>query len=358
MSDNEENGFSVENVFSQTVERTWFGRIAEAFKGIVAGVILIVIAIWGLNENEDRSDKRESSLNEGAAIVKSVSVDTILAENAGKLIHTSGMVSTDEVLTDSAFKVSANALRLVREVQVYQWEEDVSTKTEKQLGGGEKEVTTYSYQKVWANGLINSNSFQDKSYKNPPNVAFSGGTFEAKEMNFGAFSFPRTLARKMDELEKLEVESDAEIGQQSYGMVSFYDGGYYIGDDPQAPTIGDMKIEYYVIEPAIVSIVAQQNANTLQRYRTKVRGSIYLLEYGVESAEGMFDIAHRENTLWTWLGRAIGCGVIYLGFALIFKPISVIADFFPVVGSVIGGVFNVISFILALTVTIFTVALP
>ncbi|MGF1753531.1 TMEM43 family protein [Vibrio makurazakiensis] len=355
MSDNEENGFSVENAFSETIERTWFGRIAEAFKGIVAGVILIVIAIFGLNQNEDRSDKRESSLNEGAAIVKSVSVDTILAENAGKLIHTSGMVDTDEVLTDPAFNVSANALRLVREVQVYQWEEDTSTKTEKQLGGGEKEVTTYSYQKVWANGLINSNSFRDKSYKNPQNVTFNQGTLEAKEMDFGAFSFPRSLARKMDGLEKLEVESDTEIGQQSYGMVSFYDGGYYIGDDPQAPQIGDMQVQFYVIEPAVVSVVAQQNGNTLQRYRTKARGSIYLLEYGTESADGMFDIAQRENTFWTWLGRAVGCGVIYLGFILVFKPISVIADFFPVVGSVIGGVFNVFSFILALIMTIFTV---
>ncbi|MBW3698480.1 hypothetical protein EK599_22645 [Vibrio sp. T187] len=355
MTDHNNNDFSEGGVYTEVTERSWFGRLGEAFKGILAGFILVGLSIFGLNMNEERAETREKSLDEGAAIVSSISSNSVDSANNGKLVHVSGRVETSDVLTDESFDISLSALRLRREVLVYQWEETVRTEREKQLGGDEVEVKRYYYDKVWRESLFNSNSFKDRSYQNPQNVAFSSGQFEAKNMTFGAFDFPRSLARKMDEMEKIPVESDAIIGQQDYGYVSFYNDGYYIGESPNHPQIGDMQVNFYAVEPALVSVIAQQVGNTFQKYSTNARGSLYLLAYGSESADSMFNEARKENDLWKWLGRLLGAVVMGIGISLIFKPIVILADFIPVLGYLVQGGFSVISFIISLVITTFIV---
>ena len=89
------------------------------------------------------------SLEEGAGVVVSASVDSVSASNEEKLVHVSGLTKTDEVLADEAFGISENAIQLVRDVEMYQWVEESSTQTEKKLGGSEERTTTYEYDKAW-----------------------------------------------------------------------------------------------------------------------------------------------------------------------------------------------------------------
>ena len=53
------------------------------------------------------------------------------SSNDGKLVHLSGKSVTVDVLKDGKFGVSANAIKLKRAVEMYQWKEKTSSKTKK-----------------------------------------------------------------------------------------------------------------------------------------------------------------------------------------------------------------------------------
>ena len=54
-------------------------------------------------------------------------------------------------------------------------------------------------------------------------------------------------------------------------------------------------------------------------------------------AQDMFKAAERENTLITWLVRLAGTFGVFLGFALVLRPLVVIGDFIPLIGSILGA---------------------
>ncbi|MFS1449298.1 TMEM43 family protein, partial [Vibrio lentus] len=130
--------------------------------------------------------------------------------------------------------------------------------------------------------------------------------------------------------------------------------GYYIGSDPDAPNIGDMKVTFHIVEPAVVSIVAQQIEDGFRAWNTK-NGPLSLLQYGVKTKDEMFEKAHRENTFATWALRLGGFVFMWAGFFLLLRPVIVVASVIPVIGTVIGGGMALISFSLAALGTLITV---
>ena len=132
---------------TEVSEESWFSRLGGAFKGILTGIILFVLAIPLLFWNEGRAVRRAQALRQGSAAVVSVAADKILPANEGKLVHVSGMQTTEDTLTDTVFGITIKGIRLEREVEMYQWKERSSTKSEKKLGGGVKKTTVYTYEK-------------------------------------------------------------------------------------------------------------------------------------------------------------------------------------------------------------------
>ena len=118
--------------FSEVTSESWFGRIGNSIKGILFGIILIPVAVFLLYWNESRAVTNEKSLKEGDAAVVSVSADAVSPTNNEKLIHVSGSWKRTILpvpVRDPMFAVSANALRLGRDVTMYQWKEEVKSDT-------------------------------------------------------------------------------------------------------------------------------------------------------------------------------------------------------------------------------------
>jgi hypothetical protein len=57
----------------------------------------------------------------------------------------------------------------------------------------------------------------------------------------------------------------------------------------------------------------------------------------MQSAAAMFKEAEDENRLITWLVRLGGMVAMWLGAALILRPLVVVADFVPFIGSILGA---------------------
>ncbi|MCD4655351.1 TMEM43 family protein [bacterium] len=346
------------NSFTEVTNESWFGRIKGAFKGIIVGVIFIFIAFPLLFINEGRAVKRYKTLKEGGGIVISVAADSVDPGNGSKLIHLTGRADTDEILEDSAFGVSQNALKLKRTVEMFQWKEKSQTKTKKKMGGGQTKTKTYSYSKIWSSNVIRSANFKDQGgHKNPGSFPYSSAEMVADNVTLGAFTLSPSLVGKIQNYSTLGVGTDTVIPETLGADTKLHDGGFYIGANPAAPVIGDLRITFKIANPTKVSVVAAQVAQTFEPYNTETGGSIELLQIGTHSAESMIQKAQDDNKMLSWILRAVGFILFFAGFKLLLGVFSVLADVVPFFGNIVGVGTGIISFLLAAILSIGTIGI-
>lgn len=342
--------------FSVTSNTSWFSRIGKSIGGIFFGLLLLVLGVVLLFWNEGRAVQTYKSLKEGQGIVVPIGADAVDPANEGKLVHLNGDAVTDGILVDEDFGIAAEALRLRREVEMYQWEEKQESKTEKKLGGGEETVTTYSYAKKWSSGLVDSSAFrQSAGHENPAEMPWESLSWDAEGVTVGAFELPPDLLSRLGGFKDLPVREMPE-GAAWPEDAQTYQGRIYLGADPSAPVVGDVRIAYSVVEPGPVSIVAEQRGDSFAEYRTKAGDSLAMIEPGTRTAQEMFESAIAGNTMLTWLVRLAGFMLLWFGFSMVFAPISVLADVIPFLGNLVGMATGFFAFLLALAVALVVVA--
>jgi hypothetical protein len=342
---------------SVTSSSSWFSRIGKAFGGIVVGLILLIIGVGLLFWNEGRAVKTYNTLKEGQGLVINVGADSVDAANEGKLVHLTADATTEETLADGDFGISANAIRLRRDVEMYQWKENKETETRKKLGGGEEAVTTYTYRKEWSSSLNDSSNFQEPSgHGNPSEFPYDNMTWDAETVPAGAFFLSSDLISQLSNFSDLSVR-DVPEGAEWPENATVNKGGIYLGANPAEPQIGDARIKFSAVEPGPVSLIAAQNGDTFAAYQTKAGGTLAMIVAGNVPAQQMFEDAIATNTLVTWLVRLGGFILLWIGFGLLFAPLSVLADIVPIFGSLVGAATGLIAFLLALAVALTVIAL-
>lgn len=339
--------------FTEVTNQSWFGRIKDTFFGAIFGVLLLGIAVAVLFWNEGRTVKREQALKEGAGVVVSVAADKVDAANEGKLVHLSGLADTQETLSDPEFNVSVKAIRLKRTVEMYQWQEQSKSETKKKLGGGTETVTTYTYSKAWRDSLVNSGSFKNpEGHQNPAVMQYQSTSANASAVTLGAFRLSPALISAITSFAALPKDA---LPAPSGNMKAMPDG-YYIGADLNAPAIGDYKISYSVVMPTDVSVVAKQVKDTFEAYSAKSGDTIALLETGTHSAAEMFKTAQEENAMIKWVLRVVGVIVMFIGCSMMVKPLSVLADVIPPLGSLVGFASGLAAFFVSATFSLMTIS--
>lgn len=392
---------------TETTTQSWGSRVGGAFKNILIGILLVVGSISALFWNEGRTIKRTKALNEGASNVVSIDAGSVNADNEGKLVYLSGDAISNDELIDPYFNVAVNGIKFARKVEVFQWQENVDTKTERGSGGQEITTKTYSYKKVWQEGVIDSSSFKESGHINPDpsSIPIESTEYIAKNVKLGAFTLSDSLIHSINKSEKFvpvvpeetkiesstvkpsEVEAsddDQEPGdlyqpaelEEEYqqevvledsaedsssvrkielnGFVLFND--YLYKGNPGNMQIGDIRVSYtYVPSPTKVSIVSQQQGDTFVPYQAKT-GSVQLLNIGVVGVDQMFAKAQSDNKQLCWIIRIGGFVLMLLGFNVIFKPLAVVADIIPFASKIVGAGAGLISFCLSLCISLITIA--
>ena len=334
--------------YTEVSSQGWFSRIGGAIKGVIFGILLFLIAFPVLFWNEGRSVKRYQALKEGAGAVISVSIDKVDDKNEGKLIHVSGKTETSAKLTDPTFGISANAIKLERKVEMYQWKESKKSRSNKKVGGSKKTETTYTYKKGWHSKHISSSKFKvTQDHKNPEKMPYSKETWAAKDVKLGAFALSRSLISQLSNYETLPVQSGASIPVELQSRAKVHDTKFYIGNNPAEPQVGDCRVSFKVVNTGDISVISKQVKNSFEAYTTSGGGSIELLQDGIVSAKSMFQKAQDANTMMTWGLRFLGFILMMIGLSMVFKPLSVLADVVPILGSIVGAGTGMIAFLLA-----------
>lgn len=375
--------------FTEVTHESWFSRIGSAFKGVLIGFVLFVISFPLLFWNEGRAVQTARSLTEGRGAVVSVASDSVDAANEGALVHLSGEATTEDVLEDPEFGVSVNAIRLDRDVEMFQWVQHEKSESRKKLGGGRETVTTYSYEREWTGSHVDSSRFKKpEGHVNPSSMPFASRSSQAKDVTLGAFDLPEELVSRIDGSRAVTVEP-AKLPEDLRGRLAVRDGGYYMpanvptnpgpaddSDDgfadglideppsaatepavPGSPEIGDVRIHFTATDPTEVSVIAQQTGSTLAPYQSEAGDALFMLADGTQSADAMFESAAAANRSLTWILRAAGTICMFAGLWMMLGPLSVLADVVPILGNIVGFGTGLIAGLVAICLSLTTIGI-
>ena len=122
----------------------------------------------------------------------------------------------------------------------------------------------------------------------------------------------------------------------------------YIGRHPESPRVGDVRISFYEVPPAEISIIAKTSGDTFTQFRASNGNSFSKLSMGVKDINTMFDDAKSSNTTTAWILRIIGILLCIGGIKAVVAPIQVLADVIPLLGSIVGAGTGLVATLLGL----------
>jgi len=349
------------DIFTETTSTSFFGRMKNSLGGFFFGTLFFIGSFILLFWNEGRAVRPQKGLQEGAGLVITVASTSVSPANEGKLVHSTGTLSTPGPVLDEMFMVqSPDGLKLERQVEMYQWKESQSSSTRKKLGGGEETVTTYTYDKTWSPEPVDSSQFKEAGeHQNPTKFPYPSTEILAKEVRMNAFRVPPELVRQLSDTEPITL-SQADLDRvpaSLKGKLSLSNGKFYSGKDPSQPQVGDARISYQVVRPSAVTIVAVQKGDSFASYATRQGTTIEMIQRGEKTAQEMFQEALSSNRVLTWVLRFAGFFIMFIGIHLVLRPLETLADVIPFVGSIVGAGIGFIGFMVALSLSLATIGI-
>lgn len=346
------------------VENTsWFSRIKGALFGVIIGIILIPGSVIALSWNEYRTIHRTQGLKQGSKLVQTIdNIDKVASDLNDQLVHMSGMTKTESQLRDKEFGIEENAIKLRRTVEMFQWVESESTKTKKKLGGGKETIKTYTYDQEWYQGREDSSKFEEQNGHVNPYLHFEKAETIADVVNVGAYKLNSTLINQINGSEPLPITQEMieQLDPELQDNV-LVDNGYFYWSETGKPSIedpqlGDQRIRFDVVRPAVISLVAQQTNDTFAAYEVPNGEKIHSLYVGEFSADEMFEKFQAENIMMAWFIRIGGFLASCLGFYLMAAPFAVLADIVPFFGSVTRSITGFAALLLGTCLSACTIA--
>ena len=343
---------------------SWVQRMGESFKGILTGFVLFVAGFPLLFWNEGRAVATAKSLDAGQKAVVSAAAEKVDPANEGKLVHVTGTATTKDVLSDTLFGVNATAIKLEREVEIFQWVEHEETKREK-VGDKIRETTKYTYEKKWCDAPVSSAEFKEAGHDNPPVVAFEDTEKIADNVTLGAFRLGQMSIKRIGGAVPLTLPDDHALPPELAGA-KIREGVVYVpGKAPVAapaapsnavatasadasnavatasvgyalPEVGDQRVKFKQVLPHEVSIVGRQLGNTFSTWTAPNGRDVYLQRDGVKDAESMFAAAKSANTFKTWLLRLIGFLAMFFGLKMVLGPVETLVSAIPILNAIVS----------------------
>ena len=360
--------------YTVTTKSSYGDRLKKALQGVVMGFFLIIAATVMLFWNEGRTVKTTRMLKHAQSeCVELGDVASVNADLNGKMIHGVGFADTEENLFDAQFQVGREkTIKLSRDVEFYQVQEHQHSETHDKVGGGQETVTTYTYDEAWVSSPINSANFSDPDYRDVNYVLLEveDADFQAENVSFGAYKLPDMLVSQMSNWEDLAPNcSDEFVAAFDKEMHSRWDvpaskplfqlsGNYlYVGINPNAPEIGDVRISYKYVAPATVSILAVVDGDSFKKFEDKNGYSLGSLSTGELSMEEMFTSEHKANKTTAWIIRILGLIMLVWGFNNIFDILTHLAKVLPFLGSIVGFGAKILAWIIAIPWWLIVVAI-
>lgn len=349
---------------TRTTHQGYFSRLANSFFGVLIGFLLVPGSVLLMSWNEHRTIHRTKGLIEAESVVAEVADPLeVLSTFDQRLVHVTGKAATDETLKDTEFPIERQALRLERQVEMYQWVEHKDSKTRDRIGGGRETITTYEYRKEWKTDRVDSERFEERDGHANPQPRFSSASLVAEHAMLGAYHFRPDLVRSIRAWQSIRLDLEsllAKFDEESKKQFKLDDDRLYFSSslpDPSAPKIGDLKLRFRVIEQSVVSLLSKQSDHQFAPFKTSNGEMIELVQEGEVPTALMFQSLRSENSFWAWILRGLGWGLCCVGFSLIAGPIKALSNFFPPLAGILGFATTGLAFLLGSIVALVSIGI-
>lgn len=204
------------------------------------GVIVLALGVWVGYDQTTRAEAYQVAIATLSEIVEegipTLSADEVTTGYDGRWVHVQGSLVVPPV-TDSLTGLAVETWRLVRTVELRQWQEN---QTQVWTDPESSPTTRYSYEQVWSSDLIDSDDFNnppfgDDEHLNPGDKPYSDEIFISDDFRLGAWRLP-VYTYGWPEREEVPSELLETTSLADGWVVS---GGYvYDANDP------DVRIRY------------------------------------------------------------------------------------------------------------------
>lgn len=327
-----------------------FGSIIGALIGVAALIGSFPLHFW----NENRAVQTERSLEEGEKVMVRADAQGPDNANEGRLVYLGGEAKGDKPIVDPVTKFSVPALVVERKPEMYQWEEHSHTS-----GSGSNRTTTYEYKMAWLDRVEDSERFHVNSgHRNPGKFRVQAGSAALSFARLGGWQVPEQVLREIDAgTAWVPEEGDLKALPATLHSQAKLSGAYlHFGRSMDAPQVGDERVRFEIVPPGPISMVARQVGSSVEKFQTSNGRSILLVEEGSVSPEMLFQHAFTQNTVLTWILRAVGTFVMFVGFRLMIEPLTKFTDWIPFIGGVVDSGATLASGVLAICGSMATVA--
>jgi hypothetical protein len=333
--------------FTETTSTGWFSRIGNSIKGVLFGIVLLLLSVGLLWWNEGRSVKTAKGLAEGAQVTVEAEEGRVDAAKEGKLVHVVGKSAVKAGAKDDLFGVTGpDVLKLKRRVEIFQWVEDKSSTTRKKLGGSEETVTEYRYHKKWDDKVQDSSHFHHPQGHENPKPSITRAEFLARDASLGAYRLPEFLLAQWNGFQAHDLPDPGAL-PKTLGQATVQDKWIVLSSTPADPVVGDVRVQFESIKTGDASVLARQVKDTFEPYVTSYGTDIARIASGVQSKDAMFAAAEAANKFLAWLLRVVGFVLMFMGFIALTQPLKVLADVVPFAGSIVGAGTGFVSLLLS-----------
>lgn len=295
------------------------------------GILIVLSGLLLLIDNEVERSKTAHILAAASSWVEMERPEVLDPSPEGKLIHATDSVTTPDILSDTEFALSCNAVILQRKVEYYQLVETSSSYKD-----GDDYYTEYNYHRQWTDKPVDSQGFHESDYrkKNFTLMTLDPWKAYASEVRFGAYRLPPELYTQMEKgsgeqyltfvpvqslapevLRRLNDETCRALGVRGE-FVCLHEGRIFLGADPLNPQIGDVRIGYEGLLPDVCSVMAQVRDSTLTVYTPEKGLSFSEFCRGERSAESFIEYRTEDNRALAWGLRITTLILLLIGVLL------------------------------------------
>jgi len=297
--------------------------------------------------NEGRTDL--SSIAKTAIELPAGAVFTD-ATAQGKLVSASGVVTSTETLGDDLYLKPGKYLAVERKAEMYAWVETKSEKSQTNVGGSETTQTTYDYAMDWTSDPQNSTEFQYPAEHENPDVTVSSDSFTIESLTVGSYAVTGDVDLPSASALPLKKE-----------LVSLSGGAKLSGDyvflgtgTVTAPKLGDTRVSYSVLDSGFDGTVFGKLTSSKITKSVDADGNELYRVFSGSRNEAIATL-HTEFVTMGWMWRVVGFLMMWFGLAGILGPISTLLDILPFLGSTSRFLVSVVTFPIALVLTVVTV---
>lgn len=354
--------------YQEVVTDRWGDRLAQSWVAALLGVSLFVASFFILYWNEGRIDFSK--------VAKTAIEIPATAPNPGaqgKLVSTTGIVTSSQKLGDYLFVKRGNYIVLDRRVEMYAWDEEQKTETKRSLlDNSETRITTYTYHKEWTSNPDDSSSFKySESHKNPRKEVdgfhytyrvpdsdrviehvIPEKTYKVSDAKVGIFrvNIPEINVSSLPDLtlqqENLELDKSIALS-----------GNYlYAGKGSlSSPQIGDLRIFYKALPAKAIATVFGElsTPDQITPYLAKGKHSFYELFPG--SREQAIAKFRSDYLIMLWSFRFGGFLCMWFGLNFVVAPLSEMLSFIPFLKSLTENITLLTSFVGAFVLSTITI---